>query len=722
MRILRAVPALALVVAGLSLTAPPAHASYQPAAPVNATIFYPVEVPTQSRYHPTQTTDSKDVEAIRRQVTEMQYAGQNAALYSWDGRTSFAEREFGMHLRAADDSAFRWAILDELEGAAGPNGGDPTAAQIKADLDHLYRAYGSDASYLHLGGKPVLFAYNDAGDTCNMATRWSQANAGRFYLVLKVVPRYTTCSQPSAWWGYDPSQRGFAAGNSYQVSPGFFRYSESSARLGRSVASFAAALKTMKASSARFKITTTWNEWYDGTSVASAREWASGSGHGSYVDQMHSVLGQAGDVPAPPAAVSSSTNGQSIDLSWSASTGATSYQVFRNGCLAATVTGTTWSDTAFTDASASYFVKAVNARGTSRRSPVRLGTAGTPSAAPTSTGNEGLAAVNGQRLVLTTTGTGWGCNARQRGQAVFTAPASVPAGATGLVLAVHAVSPLGAGGITLYPMGATAPALSQVRYYSTRASSNTVVVGLGTGRQVVVQESGAATHLIVDLIGYLAPGEQGVVADTLGGRTVLTNSSSSAAGTTAVALPANIVPADARAVQVRLQMRSAPAAGYATLYAGSASRPGVTSLQYAAANMMTTSVLVPVDSSRRINVFHSTGGILTVGLEGWTTASGAAVAPAVSSFASYRGTSETLTFPTEARGHVAMLNLGVASATGYGTLGLTPYGGKTVMAQVNYGPQQPQSGFTWIRVPANGVVGVSSSQVATLSVDQLALG
>jgi hypothetical protein len=263
--------------------------------------------------------------------------------------------------------------------------------------------------------------------------------------------------------------------------------------------------------------------------------------------------------------------------------------------------------------------------------------------------------------------------------------------------------------------------VNQVRFYSSGASSNTGGVGVGTGGQVVVQESGAATHLIVDLIGYLAPGAQGVVADTLGGRTILTNSSSSAGGTTAVALPGNIVPADAQAVQVRIQMRSAPSAGYATVYAGNASRPGVTSLQYAAANMMTPSVLEPVDSSRRINVFHSTGGILTVGLEGWTTASGASVAPSVSSFAAYRGTSEQLTFPAAARGHVALVNLGVASAAGYGTLGLTPYGGKTVMAQVNYGPQQPQSGFTWIRVPANGIVGVSSSQTATLSVDQLAL-
>lgn len=692
---------------------------------MNATPFYPVQVPTASRYHGTRAVDSNDVEAIRNQVLDMQYAGQQVGLYSWAGRTSFAERAFANHLRAADDTSFRWAILDELEGVAGPNGGDPTVAQIKADLDHLYAAYGNDSSYFRVGGKPVIFAYNDAGDTCNMATRWSQANGGRFYVVLKVVPGYTRCSQPSSWWGYDPSQRGFLAGNSYSVSPGFWKVNESSPRLARSVAAFAGAVRTMKSAAVRFRIATTWNEWYDGTSIASAKEWASSSGNGSYADQLHSILGQAPSTPGPPSVVSASTSGQDIDLTWNAVSGATSYQVWRNGCLAATVTGTSWTDTAFNSASASYFVKSVNARGTSRRSPVRIGTAGTPSPAPAPTGSEGLRAVAGERLVLTTTGSpGFGCGARQRGQAVLTLPASVPANATAVVLAVHAISPLGGGGVTLYPAGATAPAITQLRYYSTRAASNTTVVGIGTGKQIVLQESGNATHLVVDLLGYAAPGEQGVVAHSnLGGQTVGSSIAASAAGTETVALP-SYIPSDAQAVQVRVQVRSAPAAGYATLYSGS-TKPGITSLQYAPSVMETTSVLVPVDAARTLHVFHSTAATLTVGIEGWTTGSGGnPVVPSASRLVATtsRQTAVNYTFPAAAYGKVAMLNLGVATAGGYGTLGVTPYGGKTIMAQVNYGPQQPQSGFTWVRVPSNGIVGLSSSQGAFLYADQLALG
>jgi hypothetical protein len=739
----RFLPAFALAATGLGLSSvpaatpmpanvPAAAASYQPALPVNGTLFYPVDVPTKSRYHGTRRVDSRDVEVIRNQVLDMQYAGQQVGLYSWAGRTSFSERAFPAHLRAADDTTFRWAILDELEGLAGPNGGDPTAAQIKADLDHLYAAYGSDPSYFRVGGKPVVFAYNDAGDTCNMATRWRQANsAGHFYLVLKVVHGYTGCLQPNSWWGYDPSQRSFQAGNSYQVSPGMWRYNEASARLGRSVAGFAAGVRAMKSAKVRFRLTTTWNEWYDGTSVESAREWASGSGHGYYADQLHSILGAAVTPPAPPSVLNASTLGQGITLTWNASSGASSYQVFRNGCLVATVTGTSWVDRALTDSSASYFVKAANFRGTSRRGPVRIAAAGLPTAAPSS-GGDGLVALPGQRLLSTSTGAGVGCAARQRGQAVLSMPASVPADATGVVLTVHAINPLGSGAVQVFPVGVSAPPVNEVRYYSSRSTSNTTVVPLGTARQVVVQESGAATHLWVDLIGYSAPGRNGLdMLSTSPPDRVFynTRSSSAAAGGTAtkklqgtVTFPLPTAPAGATAAQVRVMVSSADGSGTVTVFNGS-STPPVASLAYAPSVILTSSVLVPVTAGRTVSLTVSRNASVALALEGWVQPAGRSLTvrtPTRLVATSARVTSQSITLPDAYKGHAVLLNVGIASALGYGNLTVAPSTMTPNMQTTSYGPQQPQSGFVWVYVPASGVVKVTLTSAALLYVDLLA--
>jgi hypothetical protein len=47
----------------------------------------------------------------------------------------------------------------------------------------------------------------------------------------------------------------------------------------------------MLASGARWQLVLTFNEWPEGTSVESAREWASPSGYGAYLDTLHELLG-----------------------------------------------------------------------------------------------------------------------------------------------------------------------------------------------------------------------------------------------------------------------------------------------------------------------------------------------------------------------------------------------------------------------------------------------
>jgi hypothetical protein len=706
-----------------------ASTSYQPALPVNASVFYAVQRASPTRVHPTKPAVVNDVEVIRQQVLDMQYAGQQVGLYSWLGRGSYPDQVFGSHLRGADDTTFRWAILNENEG----HGGNPSSTAARADLDWIYSRYGSDPNYFRIGGKPVMFLYGDAGDTCNAAARWEAADsAHRFYIVMKTVSGFAGCRpQPQGWYGYAPANGHWAQGNSYAVSPGFNKVGESGARLGRSVSRFASDLRAMKAAKVRFKITTTWNEWMEATGVETAREWASRSGHGAYVDQMHSILGQATSTPAPPTVLNASVNGQDVTLTWNASAGATSYQVFRNGCLVATVSSTSWTDSALADASGSWFVKAANFRGTSRRGPVRMAAAGTPTAAAPSA-RDGLVAIAGERVLSTSDGAGVGCSSRQRGQAVITMPASVPANATAAVLTVHAVNPLGGGTLQLFPAGASAPPVSQLRYFSTRASSNTVVVPIGTGRQIVVQEAGAATHLWIDVIGYAAPSQDGLVSHSPGGERFLDTRSGlggvpkgAHSGTLSAPLP-SYVPDAATAVEVRLLITGASSAGTATVFEGAAPRPAVTSLAYAPSVNLTTSVLVPINaSSKTVQVFTSSAATVVLGVEGWVVNGGHVISPdpAVRLVASTaRTTSTNVTFPAAAYGRVVLLNVGVASALGYGNLSVTPDGDSNPVIQtMSFGPQQPQSGFVWVRVPANGIVHVTLTSGALLYVDELAV-
>ena len=81
--------------------------------------------------------------------------------------------------------------------------------------------------------------------------------------------------------------------------------------------------------------------------------------------------------------------------------------------------------------------------------------------------------------------------------------------------------------------------------------------------------------------------------------------------------------------------------------------------------------------------------------------------------------SQDVQLPDAFKGHTVLLNLGVASALGYGNLTVSPDGKTSNMATMSYGPQQPQSGYMWVYCPSNGVIKVTLSQGALLYVDLL---
>jgi hypothetical protein len=136
----------------------------------------------------------------------------------------------------------------------------------------------------------VVFVSKASNDGCGMADRWKQANSTvGAYIVLQSFTGYQSCaSQPDAWHVYGPAQPVRSVpGNSYNISPGFWRIDEAQPRLARDLTRWRQNIRDMIASGAPWQLITSFNEWGEGTAVESATEWASPSGYATYLDALH---------------------------------------------------------------------------------------------------------------------------------------------------------------------------------------------------------------------------------------------------------------------------------------------------------------------------------------------------------------------------------------------------------------------------------------------------
>lgn len=245
-----------------------------------------------SKFQPTGAPyDSKDLATVQRHIDHMRYGGIEAGIASWWGPGHSTDQAFVTDLQAAAGTPFKWALYYEPEGPSFPN---QSPGDLRNSLQYIVDRYVSHPNYLRVDGKPVIFVWPDPNDRCDMVTRWNEANAAGFHVVQKRFPGYDKCaSQPQSWHDYSPDRPTIEVkGHSFGVSPGFYQYNEASPRLGRDPARFEAGVAAMRASSARWKLVTTFNEWGEGTAVESASEWASPSGYGVYLDIMNRVLGR----------------------------------------------------------------------------------------------------------------------------------------------------------------------------------------------------------------------------------------------------------------------------------------------------------------------------------------------------------------------------------------------------------------------------------------------
>jgi hypothetical protein len=278
---------------------PPAPTTSSPPpvqAPLRGAFYYPwfPGAWTQNgqypytHYHPTAGLySSTDPALIAYEVAGMRYAGLDFAISSWWGQGSREDQAVPAELAAAT-GGFKWTLYYEPEGT-----GDPSVSQISSDLGYIASRYATSPTYLTVGGKPVLFVYGSGTDNCSTASRWKQANAGRFYIALKVFSGYRQCAdQPDSWHQYGPaSATDSQAGYSYSVSPGFWKADETTPRLARDLTRWKTNLQSMVASGAPWQLVTTWNEWGEGTSGEDGQEWSEPGIFGAYIQAMHDLLG-----------------------------------------------------------------------------------------------------------------------------------------------------------------------------------------------------------------------------------------------------------------------------------------------------------------------------------------------------------------------------------------------------------------------------------------------
>ena len=294
-----------LLVAGVLVSAasqpPTANAAAAPApTSVRAAFYYPWFPETNNwatHYTPVLGKyDSGSSTVLAAHVSMAKYAGLDAFISSWGGQGTPTATRLALLLDASRAQGFHVAANYVPESRSTP----PTAAALTSDFNALFSQAANDSAWLRVGDKPVLFIYNVGVEaSCNAIDRVKTASAGRFYLNMKVFTGYANCaSQPDSWHQYGPAAAYDQQGTySTSVSPGYYKFNESSPRLVRDLPVFGANLAKQVSSGSQWQLITTFNDWGAGSSVEPAMDWQSGSGNGDYLDAMRAAY--VGNAPTP---------------------------------------------------------------------------------------------------------------------------------------------------------------------------------------------------------------------------------------------------------------------------------------------------------------------------------------------------------------------------------------------------------------------------------------
>ncbi|HWL43076.1 MAG TPA: hypothetical protein VNQ73_09040 [Ilumatobacter sp.] len=327
----------------------------------------------------------------------------------------------------------------------------------------------------------------------------------------------------------------------------------------------------------------------------------------------------------------------------------------------------------------------------------------------------------------------------------------VPTGATGVVANLTVVGPDADGYATLYPCTATPPTASHVNYTPGAVVANNAVVPLDAqGRVCVYTKAGA--DFVLDVNGFV-PASSDLVGVTparyLDTRPGAATFDGAAAGRGAVAGGSHIevqitgrgkVPAGAVAALVNVTAVGPDAAGYVTLYP-CGTRPGTSTLNYAAGDVVPNGALVNLSANGTLCAFTKATSHVLIDVAGYVPAGAAKLAPVVparladtrSGQATVDGkhagtgrldTDGVIEVQIAGRGNVptgasaAFFNVTVVSPSAAGYVTLYPCGTRPTTSNVNYssaGVVRANNAMT--QLSANGTVCLYTKAATDIVVD-----
>ena len=282
------------------------------------------------------------------------------------------------------------------------------------------------------------------------------------------------------------------------------------------------------------------------------------------------------------------------------------------------------------------------------------------STAPTIAANGGRAPgayvpLSPARLLDTRTGVGASGPVRAHSTVHLqvTGRGGVPAHAadvSAVVLNVTVTRPTASGYVTAYPDGTARPTASNLNYVPGQTVANLVTVKLGAnGKVALTSTSGGTVQLVADVSGYYVGGaatEPGTfvavaptrVLDTRTGlgvaRAIGPHQTVSLTIAGAGGIPPTTAPTTARSVVLNLTATGPSRSGYLTAYPDGATRPTVSTLNFARRQTVPNLATVALPDTGVIRLYNGSGGTVHVvaDLAGYYLSGGWLFAPPMGSF------------------------------------------------------------------------------------------
>ncbi|WP_330476084.1 hypothetical protein [Terrabacter sp. C0L_2] len=320
-------------------------------------------------------------------------------------------------------------------------------------------------------------------------------------------------------------------------------------------------------------------------------------------------LGVSPTLTAP--AVNGVVNGYAPYMTWIGAPGAVSYRFERRPAG-----GSTLAESVTTNAQA-YAPTSIIPTGTWEWRVVAINVSGAELGSSewrrfTVDNNRGsFTPVTPQRFLDTRTGLGAPKAKVGAGRTITVTVPGLPAGVSSVVLNVTATNTTATGYVRVWPYGQPLPSTSSLNFTAKKTVPNLVMVRVGPGGRISLNNSAGTTDLIADLSGYFAPDLGSGFTAVPPQRVLDTRSGVGHLGAVgagqAITLTVPNIPAGTKAVVLNVTVTRPTASSHLIVYPYGTTRPNVSNLNFVAGQTVPNLVTAPVDGAGRVSIYNYAG-------------------------------------------------------------------------------------------------------------------